>query len=356
MDFKEKYLKYKQKYISLKNLIGGILLDKQSNQNNEFDQNQKQTTNQLVNLDIDCTNYEGINRFKLSRRDSSIFYDYKCKEQYNLGDYRNTIQKNTDLNDYGNGNTIYLDRHEINCNNKGIKDIKFIKENDRIKYDYKCGIYNLNNISNHETNYEDNGQGRNIFLDRHNLNCPNDKILTKIKLKTNHQTNQIKYNYTCGNIPIIHSIIPTREVIGDRFSIIFIPLIYNNLTDIHVLFPDNFIQIFNEVLNGLNIDVKTNLPFKNFIEFNTFIVSRLTKYNIHTYRLLKNAPRDTDFHEDSFAHLTGNGQDRIFMNYLGEDINFDTDFNGNIMYFLQEFVFNVCDRLNGQLIQVYERE
>jgi hypothetical protein len=148
MDYKNKYLKYKNKYLELKNQLGGALQQRQSNRNHEYENQNvnpaNQTTNQLVNLDINCRGLEGINRFQLARnevenqRDNEIYYNYRCADNDQYANDRGHRQQNTQPNDYGNGQLIYLDRHEIDCNGTAIQDMQLQKNGDRINYNYKC--------------------------------------------------------------------------------------------------------------------------------------------------------------------------------------------------------------------------
>jgi len=210
IDYKLKYLKYKEKYLHLKNQFGGELINKKTNYNKEFDPDNKQTINQLVDLNINCETVDGINGLKLSREqnvnpieNNKIFYNYKCVDKS-----KNTIEKSTEVNSIGDKSIRYLDRHNIDCDNMGIKDIQLKHTSDgRIKYDYKCGQTMLNNITTHETAINDNGSGANIYLDRHNVSCPNEKILTQIKLDALYPNGfdkpaKIQYKYNCGDLTL----------------------------------------------------------------------------------------------------------------------------------------------------------
>ena len=63
-------------------------------------------------------------------------YAYKCstpKKELNC------IKKSTEFNDNGGGNAIYLDRHKLQCGeNEALSQFKLVNEGTRYKYDYTC--------------------------------------------------------------------------------------------------------------------------------------------------------------------------------------------------------------------------
>lgn len=154
-------------------------------------------TNNLTNLDVNCRN-NMIQQFKLNyipEPEYQINYNYKCYDNYNGNEY---IYNDTHLDEYGYGYNIYLDRHYVNCgDNEALVQFKLNKLNDKINYSYKCKNVNLNNIVHYNTELNDNGFNNVIFLDRHNIECPKDKVLKSFKLN-NYSNNNISYNYSCG--------------------------------------------------------------------------------------------------------------------------------------------------------------
>jgi hypothetical protein len=321
MDFYSKYLKYKNKYLELKNQLGGALQQRQSNRNHEYENQNvnpaNQTTNQLVNLDINCRDLEGINRYRLARnrvenqRDNEIYYNYRCSDNNVNNNDRGNRQQNTQPNNYGNGQLIYLDRHEINCHGTAIKDMQLQRNGDRIHYNYKCGNIPLR-VSREDNRTGLNESGGNIFLDRHDTGCNDEEVLTKIRLNSNHvdgQPSRIEYVYTCGKSPIKIEIIPNDR--GDTFSWLWVPLIYNVLTDITIRFPERFETVFNEFYNGYANRARLAPGFNNYETFNTFLAGRLR----NTFGILTRAQilarTNPLIFEDGDLHLNGVSQDHV---------------------------------------------
>jgi hypothetical protein len=114
----------------------------------------------------------------------------------------------TPFNDEGGGNTIFLDRHNIDCgDNNGIKSFHLTRKGDgNFRYEYSCSapFVDGNNITSTEvkgpmyksTGFNDVGGGSSIFLDRHQLDCGEDGAITQFQL-ANNDTSKYQYNYKC---------------------------------------------------------------------------------------------------------------------------------------------------------------
>lgn len=107
-------------------------------------------------------------------------------------------QKNTGFNDEGKGNTVYLDRHNINCIPNGIRGFKLVRDGKgQYRYDYICSNNgNLDKPIDKNTDYNDDGKGNLVYLDRHNIDCGKDLALAQFKLSRN-PNNQYRYDYKC---------------------------------------------------------------------------------------------------------------------------------------------------------------
>jgi hypothetical protein len=359
MYYYSKYLKYKNKYLELKNQLGGALHNRQSNRNHEYENQNvnpaNQTTNQLVNLDINCRNLEGINKFQLARnqvenqRDNQIYYNYRCSDNNIDNNNRDNRQQNTNPNDYGNGQLIYLDRHDINCNGTAIQDIQLQKNGDRIHYNYKCG--NIPLRVTHEDNRTGlNESGGNIFLDRHNTICNNEEVLTKVRLNSNHtdgQPSRIEYVYTCGKSPIKIEIIPNDR--GDTFSWLWVPLIYNVLTDITIIFPERFETVFNNFYNNYANRARLAQAFNNFETFNTFLASRLRdRFGITTHAQILSRTNPL-IYEDGHLHLNGVSQDHVLGGIPHQPPPLPNGTVPNAIYFLGGHLSQFCGELARHL-------
>ena len=111
----------------------------------------------------------------------------------------------TNNNDWGNQATIFLDRHEPDCKIGAISQFRLIRPTpSTIRYDIVClmplnckkkcpaAIRKIDQryCSNHKTNKNDLGNWGGMstnYLDRHDVQCPHGKVLTKFGLKTDWQ-------------------------------------------------------------------------------------------------------------------------------------------------------------------------
>jgi hypothetical protein len=159
-------------------------------------------TGNIIFLDrhnVDCGS-AGINQFKLNRDSGfggNIRYDYKC---ISGGNTNSTLSKNTDFNDVGwSNNVVYLDRHNVNCEDNPISQFKLNRNSsgDKIRYDYKC-MYSNKPVScrNVTTTKNDVGNGNLVYLDRHDVKCNDDELISSFKL-TRPDSSTISYDYKC---------------------------------------------------------------------------------------------------------------------------------------------------------------
>jgi hypothetical protein len=143
---------------------------------------------------MDCGN-DAIRQFRLYRPSGNrIAYNYSCLEGTNSSRYNAMTRSN----DWGGGNTVYLDRHDVNCGNRNIHRVRLIRPaGNKIAYSYSCGrrgvatgtCRNMYTKWNQESN-------RNIYLDRHNVSCPGNTALTRFKLQRNGR-GKFRYYYRC---------------------------------------------------------------------------------------------------------------------------------------------------------------
>jgi hypothetical protein len=144
-----------------------------------------------------------LSSFKLETLpDNKWRYNYRsCQIPGNL-----KVKADTGCQDAAEGNIWYLDRHKIKCKeNSAIAKFKLTRpsetQKDSIKYDYTC-IYSpediSNDCSNHETPRNDvwsNERDSIMWLDRHNLNCENGKVMNSFEVA--RDANKIFFKYTC---------------------------------------------------------------------------------------------------------------------------------------------------------------
>jgi hypothetical protein len=109
------------------------------------------------------------------------------------------LDKDTGYNDEGGGNAVYLDRHNVNCDSDGVKRFHLARDGQgKYKIEYTCssgGELGSPPVDK-DTGYNDEGGGNVIYLDRHNVDCGADNILSQFQLGRSGQ-NQYRYNYKC---------------------------------------------------------------------------------------------------------------------------------------------------------------
>lgn len=141
----------------------------------------------------------GIQRFQLKRPSGTkLDYKYTCVPGVNASQ---SGWKNSGTNDWGGGNMIYLDRHTVNCGRKPISDFRLVRPAwNKIRYDYRCSNRNAaGDCRNTATGWNTPNKST-IYLDRHNVKCKPNEVLTKFRLRHNGQSGsakKIRYDYTC---------------------------------------------------------------------------------------------------------------------------------------------------------------
>ena len=103
---------------------------------------------------------------------------------------------------------------------------------------------------------------------------------------------------------------------GETYSSILVPLIYNNLDDVTVIFPGDcdLNTIFAECLTE-NPKLKESLNLTNFADFNKLIKASLNRNGINSRKNIMES-RSDDFKESRFNwHLRGHAQNIILGAY-----------------------------------------
>lgn len=147
---------------------------------------------------LDCGD-DGLSRFKLERPSGNrIRYAYTCKEGINSAG----TNKNTGTNDWGGGNTVYLDRHNVDCGTKPIAQFKLVRPaGNKIRYDYRCSNRPSTGPCRGANTGWNQESSQNIYLDRHNVQCNSDEVITQFKLNRNGQ-GKFRYDYKCCKMKI----------------------------------------------------------------------------------------------------------------------------------------------------------
>jgi hypothetical protein len=143
---------------------------------------------------LDCGD-DGLNQFRLGRpKGNQIQYKYKCLDGINSPANSN---KDTGSNDWGGGNTIFLDRHNVNCDKNPIAKFRLVRpKGNQIRYDYTCNSKKVSGACR-DVNTGWNQENRmSIYLDRHDVKCNANEVITQFKLNRDGK-GKFRYDYKC---------------------------------------------------------------------------------------------------------------------------------------------------------------
>ena len=155
---------------------------------------------------VNCNN-DGLRRFQLKNdytddTNHTMAYEFGCLTGLGITE---TTEKETTLDIDGDPpHTVYLDRHTVDCGNKPITQFRLHRNSqaegaDKIHYKYQCGDTTSNSCRDVTTEYNDQGAGNVIYLDRHNVKCDEGEYLSKFRLDAddNDTTGKYRYEYKC---------------------------------------------------------------------------------------------------------------------------------------------------------------
>jgi hypothetical protein len=162
--------------------------------------------NSMVHLDrhnVTCGE-DGLVGFSLKKTGTDqMFYEYTCRDDINtpLED-----EKNTGSNDEGQNNTIFLDRHAMDCGKKAIGQFRLNRPAaGQIMYQYRCsgkattgtcreGLVAASTKTGHSST-------KTTSLDDVHPKCNDDEVLTKAQFQIHQIPGEPdttgSYKYTC---------------------------------------------------------------------------------------------------------------------------------------------------------------
>lgn len=144
---------------------------------------------------IDCET-GALRSFHLYRpRHNQLAYEYVCQKDW---DAKGRIARNTGWNQES-WRSIYLDRHNVECGAHPIRDFRLIRNGKgRFMYVYGCSDKkHSGKCYGKSTPWNTEGNHRNIYLDRHHPNCGND-VMSRFKLqRRGGKHRKFRYDYTC---------------------------------------------------------------------------------------------------------------------------------------------------------------
>jgi hypothetical protein len=98
----------------------------------------------------------------------------------------------------GNRATHYLDRQSVNCGGYPLQQFLLRTPGNKIRYKFRCA-QNLDFLGpeNRQTSVEDDGDGRLIYLDRLNVKCGSDEALSYFHYSRRNGGHDAVYEYYC---------------------------------------------------------------------------------------------------------------------------------------------------------------
>lgn len=134
---------------------------------------------------------------------NSINYEYKC---CNGGNYdQDFIHNETVVDTYGDGSIDYLNRHEVKCpSDSVISEFKLMNPTyNTINYSYEC-IKSKKPLTCRDVTTDlidkytnAEGVGNIINLEKFNIECNPDEAINSFKLITANNGNKVGYTYKC---------------------------------------------------------------------------------------------------------------------------------------------------------------
>jgi hypothetical protein len=145
--------------------------------------------------DIKCSDKKILNGFVLKTSGKDIYYDYNCISGGELDLNKFGIEKKTVSEPLNNAK--YLDRHDVNCGTDSVMSrAKLSNKNGKWYYDYTCSENKFPlTCRKLSTSLNNNGNGNNAYLDRHQIKCNSDEGLSQFKLV--NVGDKYRYDYTC---------------------------------------------------------------------------------------------------------------------------------------------------------------
>ena len=149
-----------------------------------------------------CGGGYAMRYFRLQRSGNSIRYQFLCctLQPYTVTAYPT---KYTPFNADGNGDFVYLDRHQPYCWNYGNSFIRYFRlgrngGHNQWRYQYGCSNVNKAiSCYDRHTGFTYDGNGRVEYLDRNFVYCNSGYFIQSFRLQRNSGHNHIRYWARC---------------------------------------------------------------------------------------------------------------------------------------------------------------
>lgn len=157
--------------------------------------------------DITCADYpgRGLSQFRLEadfRRDgcpNNMRIRYQCSPLENLAVDGGKVPLSTPDDEFGNGNTGFLDRHDVTCpeNSVLIRWRLTRPTPNELAVSYWCASANIDTCEDGATDWVDNQNGELYRLEQHPVACRNNMLLSRWKLEYRSFSNEHRIVYRC---------------------------------------------------------------------------------------------------------------------------------------------------------------
>lgn len=159
---------------------------------------------------VNCGNRK-LSRWKLMRDHwhNNIKFLFSCCDTPRAG---GCGWRYTGFNDDGDGESVYLDRHDVRCNHgeglsywhlqRGSGGSGWGARRRTIRMQYKCcAVPGIASCSSYSTWLNSDGGGETVYFDRHDLDCHRfgKTVMTRWRLNRAGTSNRIRFDYTCCN-------------------------------------------------------------------------------------------------------------------------------------------------------------
>ena len=179
-----------------------------------IDINDSSNTRKLQEIGwIDCNGNEaaatkkqgGLNRFKFIRpSDTSGQYKFSCLKGINMGNPVATYfpEKKSAVAAFPDHKAYDLDYFPVDCGEYPISAFKLGGDVSSAWYDFKCATAapHTGECRDLNTGWGD-ASHKVVYLDRHDVTCGEDEVITKFVLKNNTERDKFRYDYTCCKMP-----------------------------------------------------------------------------------------------------------------------------------------------------------
>ena len=160
------------------------------------------------NVDAAYFRQGGLNRFQLLNESryshSQGKYEFSCLNGINKGNPVDEYfpEQKSAVAAFPDHRAYDLDYFPVDCGEYPISAFKLGGDVSSAWYDFKCATAAPHTGVCRELNTEwDDASDKVVYLDRHDVTCGEDEVITKFALKNNTDRDKFRYDYTCCKMP-----------------------------------------------------------------------------------------------------------------------------------------------------------